>query len=233
MGDCLDVDVSPDTSDPYLLIGAKAGPCTIKMNALETSRGSVALWNRNVNTRNGAGCLAVRWLSPSVFMSGYRTGVMYLFDVRTGGGVRRMAHGTAASSIKRIDSVHVLLHGPNKMAMYDLRYTPVPPYRESVSVPWLEYDRSKALFLGGKCSLDVSPRLGLLATGIKQKGIQLLDLWTGEHIVSNLDGRKTEVGSSSFVSFVRENQVASWDEEEAPSGLLWGSQNMMQEWRID
>lgn len=231
--DYWDLDVSPEQTHENLLVGASVGPRVVRINVTSSLQGSDDLWKPPKHEYGRSDCLTVKWLSPLLFMAGHRNGLVSLYDLRARSSVKRVMHGTTISSMKRVDNVRVLLHGPKRLAMYDLRYTPVPSGYQHVSAPWLEYDQSKTPSVGSNGSLDISSRLGLLATGLQRGGFQLLDLWSGKHVPSNLDHMTTEE-KACFVSFAGGNKAAnSLAEDEAPTGLLLGTPNIVQEWSAE
>ncbi|CAI7604868.1 unnamed protein product [Penicillium pancosmium] len=114
---------------------------------------------------------SVEWLNPDVIASGMRNSTIFLHDLRSGGSAARLQYPHSVTKIRKVDPYRILASGYNSLQMFDIRFAPNGLQRKpkptspshTSTRPYITFpDYSPEII----SDFDVSPELGLLASGI-------------------------------------------------------------------
>ncbi|KAK8169564.1 hypothetical protein IWX90DRAFT_430292 [Phyllosticta citrichinensis] len=133
--------------------------------------------------------LALDWLSPNVLASGFRSGNIVLYDLRTRDSALRLSHPSSVIGIRRGDSESRLVVAGlrNNMNLYDLRMAgPYNKKKSSRSVFRFKYSNEYTVSSG----LDVHPESGVVAAA-QGRRVQLYSIKNGAQI-RHFDARPTQ-----------------------------------------
>lgn len=133
--------------------------------------------------------LALEWLSPNVLASGFRSGSIVLYDLRTRDSALRLGHPSSVIGIRRGDSESRLVVAGlrHNMNLYDLRMAgPYNNKKSSRSVFRFKYSNEYTVSSG----LDVHPESGVVAAA-QGRRVQLYSIKNGAEI-RHFDARPTQ-----------------------------------------
>ena len=218
----------PNTSQPQIAVGSEGSilvhdPFCSHGHGLREYKTSAA----------SSPTLSIQWKSENIIAAGLRDTTVHLFDVRARGGVFRLRHSQAVMRLHCPDENKLLLAGPKRLSMYDLRYNKTP-HQQRASRPWFHYhnyDNTR----WNPHDMDISPRLGLLALALETT-TEIWNLWTGTKVrqlyTSSVSPHHVE--KSKVVMFTRSNHSPQFFTEESdPTGLLVVGSNSVREWSLD
>lgn len=164
----------------------------------------------------GSDVFAVEYLpaEPSVLLSGSRDGAMRLFDMRVrqtdiGQSNLVVRHKSSITHIRHLDEVTMVVHGPQKCALYDLRFphlrSPSEAFTELTN-PVMTYEKVH----GGKVHMlmlgfDVCKERQLMVAASEDQRVRLFSMVTGDELESTL-GKNPFSYDSKVLRFCSEEQ---------------------------
>lgn len=153
-------------------------------------------WDRHLFL-TGSDVFAVEFLptEPSVLLCGSRDGVMRLFDMRirqtdVGQSNLVVRHKSSITHIRHLNEVTIVVHGPQKCALYDLRFphprSPSKAFAELTN-PVMTYERvhdrkGYMLMLG----FDVCKERQIMVVASEDQRVRLFSMVTGNELESGL-----------------------------------------------
>lgn len=189
--------------------------------ALGTSTGVICMrehpndWDRHLFL-TGSDVFAVEYLAtePSVLLCGSRDGAMRLFDMRVrqtevGQSNLVVRHKSSISHIRHLNEVTTVVHGPQKCALYDLRFPhPGSPSKmfPELTTPVMTYDKvhdeKGSMFMLG---FDACKYRQLMVVATDDKRVRLFSMVTGDELESTL-GKNPFSHDSKVLRFFSEEQ---------------------------
>ncbi|KAK7535724.1 hypothetical protein IWX49DRAFT_580667 [Phyllosticta citricarpa] len=146
-------------------------------------------YRRDQHDEKDDDALALEWLSPNVLASGFRSGNIVLYDLRTRASALRLSHPSSVIGIRRGDSESRLVVAGlrNNMNLYDLRMAgPYERKNRSKSVFRFKYSNEYTVSSG----LDVHPDSGVVAAA-QGRRVQLYSIKDGGQLRC-FDARPTQ-----------------------------------------
>lgn len=164
----------------------------------------------------GSDVFAAEYLpaEPSVLLCGSRDGAMRLFDMRVrqadiGQSNLVVRHKSSITHIRHLDEVTIVVHGPQKCALYDLRFphlrNPSKAFTELTN-PVMTYEKVH----GGKehmlmLGFDVCKERQLMVAASEDQRVRLFSMVTGDELESTL-GNNLFSYDSKVLKFCSEEQ---------------------------
>lgn len=172
-------------------------------------------WDRHLFL-TGSDVFAVEFLptEPSVLLCGSRDGAMRLFDMRvrqTHAGQSNLVvrHKSSITHIRHLNEVTTVVHGPQKCALYDLRFphpgSPSKAFTEPTN-PVMTYEQvhdkqGYILMLG----FDVCKERQLMVVASEDQRVRLFSMVTG-NVLESVLGKDSFSHPSRILKFCGEGQ---------------------------